>query len=111
MQRDRKLTNSVPDRFDVLFHFKLGGEVHAGDFLILIRQQNKTVIPGLLPPSTSVAHKTGGVHSVRCDVGIVYAPNGPYTVAIMTKGITGERINIDLSLAKVSKAVWDLMTG
>jgi beta-lactamase class A len=78
---------------------------------ILKRQQNKTVIPGLLPPSISIAHKTGGVHTVRCDVGIVYAPNGPYTVAIMAKGITGERINIDLSLAKVSKAVWDEMTA
>ena len=75
---------------------------------ILKRQQLSTVIPHALPSGTVVAHKTGSYHSVRCDVGIVFAPTGPYTVAIMAKQMTeGDRLSVDASLATVSKAVYD----
>ena len=91
--------------------------VHRGDVLspsskeafwdILKRQQLNTVIPLLLPPGTVVANKTGSYHSVRCDVGVVYSPSGPYAVAIMAKDVDGERLHVDLTLAGVSKAVYD----
>ena len=78
---------------------------------ILKRQQLSTVIPYALPTGTVVAHKTGSYHSVRCDVGIVFSPTGPYTVAIMAKQMTaGDRLSVDASLAAVSKAVYDKFT-
>ncbi len=73
---------------------------------ILKSQKLNTVIPYYLPEGTVVAHKTGGVPGVRCDVGIVYGPTGPYTVALMAKGIE-DRTDLDPSLAKVSRAVYD----
>jgi beta-lactamase class A len=78
-----------------------------GFFDILKRQQLSTVIPLKLPTGTEAAHKTGSYHSVRCDVGIVYAPGSPYTVAIMAKRVTGERLEVDLALAEVSRAIYD----
>ena len=79
---------------------------------ILKRQQLSTVIPHALPPGTMVAHKTGSYHSVRCDVGIVFAPTGPYTVAIMAKQMTdGDRLSVDASLAAISRAVYDEFAG
>lgn len=79
---------------------------------ILKRQQLNTVIPHALPPGTVVAHKTGSYHSVRCDVGIVFSPTGPYTVAIMAKQMTaGDRLGTDTGLAAVSKAVYDELAG
>ena len=77
---------------------------------ILKSQQLNSIIPFYLPPGTIVAHKTGGVPTVRCDVGIVYGPTGPYTVALMAKGVTDMRV-IDRSLAAVSKAVYDEFTA
>ncbi len=74
---------------------------------ILSRQQLNTVIPHRLPVGTQVAHKTGSYQGVRCDVGIVYAPNGPYTVAIMAKRVEGDRLATDLALAAVSRAIYD----
>ncbi len=76
-------------------------------FEILKRQQLNTMVPLLLPPGTRVANKTGGYHNVRCDVGIVYSPSGPYTIAIMAKQIEAERLAIDLALASISRAVYD----
>ena len=72
---------------------------------ILERQQAVTIIPYGLPPATRVAHKTGGVTGVRCDVGIVFAPSGPYAVALMAKQVTDPK-EIDRALAAVSKAVY-----
>lgn len=79
---------------------------------ILRRQQLSTVIPHALPAGTVVAHKTGSYHTVRCDVGIVFSPTGPYTVAIMAKQMTaGDRLSVDASLADISKAVYDEFAG
>ena len=79
---------------------------------ILKRQQLSTVIPHALPAGTAVAHKTGSYHTVRCDVGIVFSPTGPYTVAIMAKRMTaGDRLSVDVSLAAVSRALYDEFAG
>ena len=72
---------------------------------ILGRQQAATIIPYGLPPGARTAHKTGGVTGVRCDVGIVFAPSGPYAVALMAKHVTDTKA-IDRALAAVSKAVY-----
>ena len=58
------------------------------------------------PPATRVAHKTGSVPTVRCDVGIVLPPSGPYTVAIMAKKVTDVK-PIDRRLAVGVGAVYD----
>ena len=77
---------------------------------ILKRQQLRTVIPHALPVGTDVAHKTGFYHGVRADVGIVFSPTGPYAVAIMAKDVTcPDRLVFDLSLAALSRAVYDDM--
>ena len=77
---------------------------------ILKRQQLRTVIPHALPVGTDVAHKTGFYHGVRADVGIVFSPTGPYAAAIMAKDVTcPDRLVFDLSLAALSRAVYDDM--
>ena len=94
--------------------------VHNGDFLseesrdgmlhILKRQKLRSIIPYYLPPDVIAAHKTGGVYSVRCDVGIVWGPSGPYAVAIMAKRIT-DGVDLDPKLARISRIVYDEMQG
>lgn len=77
---------------------------------ILKRQQLRTVIPYALPVGTTVAHKTGFYLGVRADAGIVFSPTGPYTIAIMAKHVTSrDRMVSDLSLAALSRAVYDAM--
>lgn len=80
---------------------------------ILKRQKFNTVLPLLLPPEVEIAHKTGSLHGVRNDVGIVYAPQesgGPYAIAVMSRNmedvIAGAR-----TLADISRAVWDAFTA
>jgi len=77
---------------------------------VLKRQKLKSIIPYYLPGDTIVGHKTGGVKSVRCDVGIVWGPSGPYAVAIMAKNVT-EMTSADPKLAEISRLIYDEMNS
>ena len=70
-------------------------------------QQLRTVIPHLLPAGTVCAHKTGQFEAVSCDVGIVYAENGPYAIAIMANDARGDRTKLNRALAGLSRSVFD----
>lgn len=52
---------------------------------LLSRQAIDDRLPALLPEGTQVAHKTGNWENATHDVGIVYAPAGPYVVAILSE--------------------------
>ena len=75
---------------------------------ILKRTKTDTRIPALLPKGTIVAHKTGTIRGVRCDAGIVYAPNGPYALAILSKGV-GNDLRVDVSLAEISLSLYEAL--
>lgn len=77
---------------------------------ILKRTKTDTRIPALLPKGTIVAHKTGTIRGVRCDAGVVYAPRGPYAVAILSKGV-GNDLRVDVALAEISAAIYETMTS
>ena len=112
-----------PDRSDVsspgdmcrLLELMYSGDILSsasrdGALYILKRQQLRTVIPYALPVGTTVAHKTGFYLGVRADAGIVFSPTGPYTIAIMAKHVTSrDRMVFDLSLAALSRAVYDAL--
>lgn len=57
-------------------------------------------LPGLLPGDAVVAHKTGNVDNVSHDAGVIYAPNGPFVVAVLTQdALAGEAVNFMQELA------------
>ena len=74
---------------------------------LMKRIQSGTRIPGLLPKGTVVAHKTGSYRRLRNDVGIVYAPNGPYTVAIFARELARDNVDDDRALAQISLAIYE----
>ena len=78
---------------------------------LLKRIQSATRIPGLLPKGTVVAHKTGSYRRLRNDVGIVYAPNGPYAVALFARELARDNIDDDGALARISLAIYEEFVG
>ncbi len=51
---------------------------------ILSEQEYNTLLPALLPPYVQVAHKTGSLDDTLNDVGVVFAPDASYAIAVMT---------------------------
>ncbi len=78
---------------------------------LMKRIQSAARIPGLLPKGTVVAHKTGSYRRLRNDVGIVYAPNGPYAIAIFARELPRDTIEDDEALARISLAVYEEFAG
>jgi beta-lactamase class A len=78
---------------------------------LMKRIQSATRIPGLLPKGTVVAHKTGSYRRLRNDVGIVYAPNGPYVIALFARELARDNVDDDGALARISLAVYEEFAG
>ena len=113
---EQKSDVSSPADMTRLLEMVYRGEVlsassREGFFDILKRQQLNNVIPSALPVGTESAHKTGSYHSVQCDVGIVYSPKGPYTIAIMAKQVEGPRLEVHLAMAEVSRVIYQEFVG
>jgi hypothetical protein len=53
---------------------------------ILEEQEINTLLPAPLP-AIPIAHKTGSFNDTLNDVGIVYAANAPYVIAVMTTNL------------------------
>jgi beta-lactamase class A len=69
---------------------------------LMLAQQVRDRLPALLPPDTEVANKTGNLPEVTHDVGIVYAPQPTYVIAVLSDE-SGEAQLIAL----LSRAIYD----
>lgn len=84
----------------------LSAAAREGMLDIMKRQKFNERIPAGLPENTDVAHKTGSLKGVRNDAGIVYAPAGPYTVAIFSKRLGDEKAGVQ-AIGDLSRVVWE----
>jgi beta-lactamase class A len=74
---------------------------------ILGRQRFNEGIPALLPPGTTVAHKTGSITALYHDAGIVTTPSGRrYVLVILTRGLEKEE-DAHRLVAELSKIVYE----
>ncbi len=74
------------------------------DALKILKLRKDSPIPRLLPDNVEIANKPGSIEGVACDWAVVYVPNRPYTIAVMTN-YNGE--GADDAIAKVSKLAYD----
>jgi len=73
---------------------------------LLSRQTINDRLPALLPEGTRVAHKTGNWDNATHDVGVVYAPSGPYVIAVLSSNPDDAE-----AIAKLSKLVYAYFEG
>jgi beta-lactamase class A len=77
---------------------------------VLRQQQFSSRIPALLPPETTVAHKTGSISTACHDAGIIYAPAGPLVVVVLTRGEPGKgwtAVHSETLIRRVARLTYD----
>ena len=88
--------------------------LHAGDahgvplteeFFRMLGTGKMSYLPRLLPPDVRTANKPGDLDAVRNDAGIVFVPNRPFAIAVMTTFGRDER-DSELSIARIARAAW-----
>lgn len=77
---------------------------------IMAKQLYRDKIPLLLPVDTRVANKTGSITRVTHDVGVVYAPDGPFVLCALAKDVD-EMLQAERAIAQVSREVFDHFAG
>lgn len=83
----------------------LSAKAREGVIDTMKRQKFNERIPAGLPENVVVAHKTGSIKGVRNDAGIVYAPSGPYVIALFSKRLADEKAGVEC-LADCSRIIW-----
>jgi beta-lactamase class A len=77
------------------------------DTLKILKIRKSSPIPRLLPDTVEIANKPGGIEGVACDWAVVYVPNRPYAIAVMTNYNGPDGGGADDAIAKVSKLAYD----
>jgi len=80
--------NELTKMMELLYQKKPSPKV-ANNVLNIMSKPKSAYLNKAIGPNTKIANKPGGMDKVRCDVGIVYLPNNPYAISIMSNyGIT-----------------------
>ena len=58
------------------------------------------------PDSVTVADKPGELDAVRNDIGIIYAPNRPFAISVMTSYLKNEREGED-AIGEIAQAAYN----
>lgn len=87
-----------------LYRGEIVNKTLSEDILKVLKLRKSSSIPKLLPGNVEIANKPGGIEGVACDWGIVYVPNRPFAIAVMTNYL-GE--NDDDPIARVAKLAYD----
>lgn len=76
--------------------------------LKIMKLPKRGVFRDTVPQDIEIANKPGGVEGVSCDLGIVFLPNNPYAITMMTKHIPKTEltpIETNLAMRKASKLI------
>ena len=76
------------------------------DFFKVLSTPKDSSIPKLLPPDVVIANKPGELEAVRNDSGIVFVPNRPFVICVMTTYLHDERAG-QQAISEIALAAYD----
>lgn len=74
-------------------------------FFAMLGTGKTSYLPRLLPASVRTANKPGDLDAVRNDAGIVFVPNRPFAIAVMTT-FGRDHAEQELAIARITRAAW-----
>jgi len=81
------------------------GKPGTDEFFKMLGTGKMSFIPRLLPDGVRTANKPGDLDAVRNDAGIVFVPNRPFAIAVMTTFGRDHREQ-EMAIARISRAAW-----
>ena len=92
--------------FADLYQGKLLNKALTDDYLKVLGTRKESDIPRFIPEDVVIANKPGELAGVRNDVGIVFVPNRPFVIVVMTAYLKHERDGND-AIAKIAGAAYE----
>lgn len=76
---------------EAIYRNKILDQELTAEFFKVLSTPKDSSIPKLLPPEVKIANKPGELEAVRNDSGIVFVPNRPFVICVMTTYLREER--------------------
>ncbi|MGB2665638.1 MAG: serine hydrolase [Candidatus Acidiferrum sp.] len=92
--------------FAALYRNKVLNKALTEDFFKVLGTPKASDIPRYIPEDVVCANKPGELAGVRNDVGIVFVPNRPFVIVVMTAYLKRERDGDD-AIAKIAGVAYD----
>jgi len=92
--------------FADLYQAKVLNRILTDDFFKVLGTPKPSDIPRNIPNDVVIANKPGELAGVRNDVGIVFVPNRPFVIVVMTAYLERERDGND-AIARIAGAAYD----
>lgn len=92
--------------FADLYQHKVVNPALTDDFFKVLSTSKASDIPRNIPDDVLIANKPGELAGVRNDVGIVFVPNRPFVIVVMTAYLKRERDGND-AIARIAGAAYD----
>jgi len=92
--------------FAALYQNKVLNKALTEDFFKVLGTPKASDIPRYIPEDVVCANKPGELAGVRNDVGIVFVPNRPFVIVVMTAYLNQERDGDD-AIAKIAGVAYD----
>jgi beta-lactamase class A len=99
--------NELVRLLQAVYEKKVFGPELTDDFFRLLSTTKDSWMPRLLPESVKVANKPGALAGVRCDAGIIFVPNRPFALAVMTSYDENEHTAEEF-ISQVSLMAWKM---
>jgi beta-lactamase class A len=89
-----------------LYQGKLLNKTLTGEYFKQLSTAKASDIPRFIPDGIMIANKPGELAGVRNDIGIVFVPNRPFVIVVMTGYLSHERDGND-AIANIAKAAYE----
>ena len=94
------------DFFAALYRGKVLNKSLTDDYFNLLATPKESDIPRFIPEGVVIANKPGELAGIRNDIGVVFAPNRPFVIVIMTAYLVRERDGND-AIAKIASVAYE----
>ncbi|MFL2626861.1 MAG: serine hydrolase [Dehalococcoidia bacterium] len=100
--------NELTTMMELLYQKKPSAKV-SENVLSIMSKPKSAYLNKAVGPNIKVANKPGGMDKVRCDVGIVFLPNNPYSISIMTNYGILDSLAQEAFIIEIAKTVHTFM--
>jgi beta-lactamase class A len=90
-----------------VYQGKVLNQEMTADFFNMLSTHKSSFLPRGLPDDLKIANKPGELEGVRNDCGIVFVPNRPYGICVMTSYLRRERDGED-AISRISAAAYQM---
>lgn len=91
--------------FEKLYRGEIVSKQASDDMLSVMKLEKDGWLKNGIPSGIPIANKAGDIEGIKCDAGIVYLENGPYSICVMTKMLLNDTEGGPI-ITEISKTVY-----